>query len=273
MSFGNSETSSTRGLPPGSLQVGAGEPLLLLHGVMGTPRMWQPTIPSLSAQHQVIALAALGHHGGRPCDERPCLHAHVVDDAERSLDAMGIDRVHIAGNSMGGWMALELARRGRARSVCAFSPAGMWETTRNFEGAKKLRATIALTRMTRATLPLTSKLRAIRHFALRDTAEHGERVPAELLISMADAVLGCSVADDLLSTPEKCEPLSVNCPVDIVWSDKDRIFPPEPFARSARERIPGARHLMLNDVGHVPMLDNPELVARTILSTIASART
>jgi pimeloyl-ACP methyl ester carboxylesterase len=233
--------------------------------------MWQQTLPLLSASHRVIALAALGHHGGRPCEEHPCRLAHVVDDADRSLDALRLDRAHIAGNSMGGWMALELARRGRALSVCALSPAGMWETTDNFEGAKKLRATIQITRMTRATLSITSKLGPIRRFALRDTAEHGERVPADLLVAMADALLACTVADDLLRTPEKCEPLTATCPVDVVWSSHDRIFPPEPFAQSARDRIAGARHLMLDGVGHVPMLDNPELVARTILATVARA--
>ena len=260
-------------LPEGTIELGSGEPLILLHGVIGTPAMWRDTLPLLAASQRVIALAALGHRGGRPCEKRPCRIEHVVDDAERTLDALGLHRVHLAGNSMGGWMALELARRGRARSVCALSPAGMWDSTKNFPGAKKLRATVSLTRLTRAGLPLAAKLPAVRRFALRDTAEHGERVSPALLIELADAVLQCTVDRDLLATPERFEPLhaSESCPIDVVWSREDRIFPIEPFAQSARGRIPDARHLVLEEVGHVPMLDNPELVARTILATIARA--
>jgi pimeloyl-ACP methyl ester carboxylesterase len=260
-------------LPQGTIELGQGEPLILLHGVMGSPVMWRHTMPLLAATHRVIALAAYGHQGGRPCEQRPCRIEHVVDDAERSLDALGLQRVHLAGNSMGGWMALELARRGRARSVCALSPAGMWETTENFPGAKKLRSTVTMTRLSRATLPLTSKLPNIRRFALRDTAEHGDRVSPAMLVELADALLACSVGEDLLSTPEKFAPLEVSCPVDVVWAKPDRIFPPEIFAVSARQRVPGARHLVLEDVGHVPMLDNPELVARAILETVARAKT
>ena len=256
-------------LPPGTLELGQGEPLLLLHGVIGSAAMWRDTMPLLAGSMRVIAPCALGHHRGRPCVKRPCRLEHVVDDAERSLDALGIGRAHLAGNSMGGWMAIELARRGRALSVCALSPAGMWETTANMRPAKKLRATISLTRLTRSTLSLSSKLSSVRRLALRDTAEHGERVSSEMFIELADAVLACTVSEDLLTTPESCEPLVVPCPVDVVWSEKDRIFPPKPYAETARQRLPGARHLVLDDVGHVPMLDNPALVARTILDTVS----
>lgn len=256
-------------LPPGTIEIGTGEPIVLLHGVMGSPAMWRETLPLLAASHRVIALPALGHLGGRACERHPCRIEHIVDDAERSLDALGVSRAHLAGNSMGGWMALELARRGRALSVCALSPAGMWDTTKNFAGAKKLRVTAKVTRLTRSNLPFFAKFGSVRRMAMRDTAEHGERISASLLVELADAVLGCKVRKDLLVTPEKLEPLEPNCPVDIVWSTKDRIFPMTPFANNARTRIPHARHLTLENVGHVPMLDNPTLVARTILNTIA----
>ena len=261
--------SAEPNLPPGTIQTGLGEPLVLMHGVMGSPAMWRETLPLLAASQRVIALPALGHLGGRTCEQRPCRFQYIVDDAERSLDALGLHRAHLAGNSMGGWMALELARRGRALSVCALSPAGMWENTKNFAGAKKLRLTAKVTRLTRPNLPFYAKFGPVRRLALRDTAEHGDRVSPALLIELADAVLACKVGADLLETPERLEPFEAKCPIDIVWSAKDRIFPPDPFASSARKRIPNARHLTLADIGHVPMLDNPSLVAQTILDTIA----
>jgi pimeloyl-ACP methyl ester carboxylesterase len=254
---------------PGTLEQGAGDPILLFHGVLGTPLMWSEVLPLLAATHRAIALPALGHSGGRSCEQRPARIEHVVDDAERSLDALGIDRAHLVGNSMGGWVALELSRRGRARSVCAFSPAGLWSGTSHSGGRSKLRAIVRLTHATRSLLPITSRLGAIRKFALRDNAVHGERTAPELVVALADAVLGCSVAEDLLGTTEMFEPFEVTSPTHVVWSEQDRIFPLDPFAATARQRIQGASHSVLEGVGHVPMLDNPELVARTILDHVA----
>lgn len=261
----------TDALPPGTLQAGAGEPLILLHGVMGTPLMWRTTMPRLAAKLRVIALPALGHHGGRACTVRPCRLQHVVDDAQRSLDALGLERAHLAGNSMGGWVALELARRGRARSVCALSPAGLWDETRRFEGRARLHATRLMTCRTRALLPLAARSALIRHIALRDSALHGERVSAAELIALADALNDCQVTVDLLDTPERLAPIAPSCPTDVVWSGVDRIFPRARFADAARQRVRGARHLVLDDTGHVPMFDAPERVAAVILATVARA--
>jgi pimeloyl-ACP methyl ester carboxylesterase len=263
-------TSATTGtheisLPVGTLDEGSGEPIVLLHGILGTPRMWTDVIPRLSARHRVIALPALGHQGGRRCELRPARIEHIVDDAERSLDALRLDRAHLAGNSMGGWVALELMRRGRALSVCAFSPAGMWNGASQTGGRAKLRTIVQLTRATRGMLPWTARLGAVRKYGLRDNAVHGERATPELMITLADAVLACEVGDDLLATPEEFTPIEVTCPTEIVWSAEDRIFPCATFSATARTRVLGAAHRVLEDVGHVPMIDAPDLVASTIL--------
>lgn len=258
-------------LPGGTIEQGSGEPIVLLHGVLGTPLMWSEVLPLLAARYHAIALPALGHQGGRSPERRPTRIEHIVDDAERSLDALGIDRAHLAGNSMGGWVALELMRRDRAQSVCAFSPAGMWHGASHSKGRGKLRAIVRLTQATRSILPLTARLRPIRKLALRDNAVHGERTTPATMIALADAVLGCSVADDLLETDEVFAPLTVTCPTLVVWAAQDRIFPVATFAATARERVIGARHSVLDDVGHVPMLDDSDLVAATILNHIARA--
>ncbi len=256
-------------LPPGTLDQGVGEPIVLLHGVLGTPRMWTEVLPLLSAQHRAIALAALGHHGGRRCELRPARIEHIVDDAERSLDALHLDRAHLAGNSMGGWVALELMRRGRALSVCAFSPAGMWSGASQTGGRAKLRTIVQLTRATRSLLPLTARLAVVRKLGLRDNAVHGDRVTPELMIALADAVLGCEVGEDLLDTSEEFTPIECTCPTEIVWSEEDRIFPSRTFTATARARVLGATHSLLDGVGHVPMIDAPDRVANTILRHIA----
>jgi pimeloyl-ACP methyl ester carboxylesterase len=98
------------------IRAGRGEPLLLLHGVTGSARMWKHVVPLLAPHHDVIAPTALGHRGGKRAERRPVRVTDVVDDVERCIDEYGFDRVHLAGNSLGGWVALELARRGRGLS-------------------------------------------------------------------------------------------------------------------------------------------------------------
>lgn len=84
-------------------------------------------------------------------------------------------------------------------------------------------------------------------------------------------MLGCSVRADLLATEEALDELSVRCPVTIAWSEHDRIFPPDQHVSIAKQRVPGARFVTLAGVGHVPMFDDPHLVAQTILETTSAA--
>src|SRR5207237_6606895 len=108
---------------------GAGTPLVLLHGVGGTWRVWRPVLPLLERWHAVFAPTLPGHCGANrlPAGVAPSIDA-LADGVAEQLDRAGIDRAHIVGNSLGGWIALELARRGRARSVVLFGPAGAWRS-------------------------------------------------------------------------------------------------------------------------------------------------
>jgi pimeloyl-ACP methyl ester carboxylesterase len=258
------------------LRQGSGPPLVLLHGVLGAEGMWRRVIPLLSPHHDTIAFTALGHRGGRSPAERPARIAHVVDDAERFLDELRLDKAHLAGNSMGGWVALELARRGRALSVCGLSPAGCWPPLVGGEArpaAMKLGRAVRDTRMGRRVLPLLARFSRFRRWALRVTAAHGHRVSARDLVELADDLLGCAISRDLLASNEHLEPIDpLPCPITLAWSARDRIFPPAINGEIARKLMPGARFVVLDDVGHVPMIDDPALVARTILETTRVAR-
>ena len=252
------------------LRAGSGEPLLLLHGITGSARMWKDVLPLLAPRHDVIAPTALGHRGGMPATQRPARIEHVVDDAERFIDELGFDRVHVAGNSMGGWVALELARRGRALSVCALSPAGAWAPgTRN---AGTLRNMVRKARVFRGLMPLLARSARVRHEALRENARHGERVAREDLLAMTDDLLGCSVREDLFETSELLAPLSAACPITIAWARRDRVLPFDDHGARARALVPQAHFVVLEDVGHVPMFDDPSLVADVILTSTARTR-
>jgi pimeloyl-ACP methyl ester carboxylesterase len=248
--------------------VSSREPLVLFHGLTMSARAWSRTRPLLEDDYEVITPTALGHRGGRPATRRPATIADVVDDAERTLDALGLETAHLAGNSMGGWMALELARRGRARTVCALSPAGTWDVTSREH--RRTRAVLSQTRTdtrrSRALLPLALRSAAVRRFALRGTAADGARVAREELLGVVADLLACDIAQDLLDTTEALAPMldPLPCPVTIAWSERDALLLPAVNGAMARTLVPGADHITLPGVGHVPMLDDPALVAATI---------
>lgn len=241
-------------------------PLLLLHGVTNSASIWDDVAPLLRDDFDLIVPTAAGHHGGAPVVGAASISG-LIDETERLLDARGLDTVHVAGSSMGGWMAIELARRGRARSVCALSPAGFWTagTADETHATSTIRRGRTLARASRPLAPLVMRSGRARRLALRDAAEHAERLSPAQAVAIIDDLVHCTVAPDLLGTTEHIETLDpVPCPVTIAWSAHDRIFPPHVNGATARRVIPGATYLELPGVGHVPMIDDPELCASTI---------
>jgi len=121
---------------------GSGEPLVCLHGFMETWRSWELVLPALEREHDVLAPTLPGHAGGAPL-AGAISDAVFPDAVERAMDEAGFETAHIVGNSLGGFVALQLAERGRARSVVALAPAGGWapgdDARRNvLEGQREL---------------------------------------------------------------------------------------------------------------------------------------
>jgi len=237
-------------------------------------RVWDGVRPLLDTHHEVAALTTLGHRGGATASRRPVTLRDLVDDAERALDERGLDRPHVAGNSLGGWMAIELARRGRARTVSAFSPAGSWAagTEEQAAGVRKIRKAIVLARLSRP-LPMTVLMRSptVRRMTLRDVARHGDRLTAAQAVETTRDLLGCAIIGDLLGIDDELAPLDpLPCPVRLAWSGDDAILPVAVNGAVARARLPSARFEVLPGVGHVPMIDDSASVARVILKTAAT---
>lgn len=249
------------------IRMGRGEPLVLLHGVTGSERMWRHVVPLTAPHHDTIALTLLGHRGGAAAPAGAGVRA-VIDDAERMLDELGLERPHLVGNSLGGWVALELARRGRARSVVALSPAGFWDPREGDHqyGAERLRRTVAMARRTRGILPLAARSPRLRRRLLGDNVAHGSSVTARDLLGLADDLLGCTIRDAVLSTTEMMHAMHpLPCPVTLSWSVLDRVLPSEVYGARARRLLPAAAWRPIPEVGHVPMLDAPDRVAERIL--------
>src|SRR5437764_5149564 len=112
---------------PPTYRGGFGEPLVLIHGGGGTRRLWRTTIPLLEPYHDVLAVTLAGHFGGSEIRQRGATLEALVDAVEADMDEAGFGTAHVAGGSLGGWVALELGRRRRARSIVAIAPAGGWE--------------------------------------------------------------------------------------------------------------------------------------------------
>ncbi|UJA20892.1 alpha/beta hydrolase [Thermoleophilia bacterium SCSIO 60948] len=259
---------------PQMLRAGVGEPVILLHGVTNNASVWSQVVPLVGREFDAIAPTALGHLGGREPSVRPARIAHLLDDLELTMDRLEIETAHFAGNSMGGWMALEMARRGRARSVCALSPAGTWDgdSGKHRRTRSLIRMSAVAARIATPTLGVTSRSATLRKLSLRSAAEHGDRVPPAVFRAVAESSANCVVMDDILATDETLLELDpVPCPISIVWSEFDRILPLKVNGQNARKLVPGADWSVMRGVGHVPMLDDPEGVARRIVEHVRAA--
>jgi pimeloyl-ACP methyl ester carboxylesterase len=257
---------------------GSGEPLVLIHGFSGTRAMWQPVLEELEAGHDVLAVNLAGHVGGP--DLAPGVDLSVgalVDAVERDLDEAGFETAHLVGNSLGGWIAFELARRGRARSVVAISPAGGWEPGTRAE--KRLRILFQRNhKMSKALLPRVDRLMRrprLRRALLWQVAARGERIPAHVAAQMIRDSVDCSVYFELMDAimrdgpPKSLEGITV--PVVLVWGTRDRILPARRYSQRLRAMLPGAEWVELPGLGHVPMSDDPEAIARAISDSVARA--
>jgi pimeloyl-ACP methyl ester carboxylesterase len=247
---------------------GSGTPLVLLHGTNMSWRAWRPVLPLLEPYHRVLAPTLPGHRGGRPVPPGPATVSSLVDVLCAQLDEAGIDTAHLAGNSLGGWVALELARRGRARSVVALSPAGGYASPRDMRRLLR-RFRIGLALGNRPSLQRLAERPAARRLVLRQVAEHPERLTDAQVTEMFEDAAGCSVIAELLAGVAEGAAFTgfteLPCPVRLAWSAEDRTIPFRRYGRPVLDVLPGADFLMLPGVGHVPMIDDPALVARTIL--------
>jgi pimeloyl-ACP methyl ester carboxylesterase len=257
----------------GLYRAGEGEPVVLLHGFTGHWRHWKPVLADLVARYEVIAPTLSGHKGGPayPSDISLKRIADAGDSLERHLDELGLGTAHLVGNSMGGALALELAKRGRARSVVAFSPGGGWElgSAEPERIARFFARQMRMIRASRRQIPRVMRRAGGRRLALRDIMRHGELVSPPDAIDLSLDPLGCTVVDDVLASLRgdraHMEDLGeVAAPSLIAWAELDRILPLATCSARFQREIPGVEFRVLPRVGHVPMWDDSRLVVQTI---------
>lgn len=240
----------------------AREPLVLIHGLGASAGVWDPVLDLLAPEREVVVLDMPGFGAAPPLPpEVEPTAANLATAVHASCVERGVERPHVAGNSLGGWVGLEMGRAGWAASVTALSPAGLWRAPL---GPRKGN-TRELARRFRPLVSAALLAPPLRRRMLSTFAAHPDRIPLEagreLVLGWVDSN-GYDGANRAMRThifdpagyPEEV-------PVTIAWAELDRLVgPPKP-----NRRPPQTRFLVLPGVGHTPMWDDPELVARTLL--------
>jgi pimeloyl-ACP methyl ester carboxylesterase len=250
---------------------GSGSPLVCLHGFMDTWRIWELVLPALERRHDVLAVTLAGHAGGPPL-EGELSDALLADAVEQAMDEAGFATAHLAGNSLGGYVALQLAARGRALSVVALAPAGGWARgDASFE--ETLRFQAALHEQVKAAAPHAEAIMASaegRRGATRVITTNFEHIPAELLAHQMLGIASCKGALPMiefgLREGYRLDAERIECPVRIVWGTEDRLLPwPSAAARYRDDWLPHADWIELEGAGHCLQLDVPLETAQLIL--------
>src|SRR5215213_10395611 len=247
-------------------RAGAGEPLLLIHGIGHTWRGWRPMLPLLEERFEVLAVDLPGFGRSEPfppgLDSTPEALADAVED---EMARAGFDTAHIAGNSLGGWIAFELARRGRAETVTALSPAGLQHGRERDWGAGILRGMRWLARNAPAPEPLLRNAVTRTLLAGPGSARPWKKDPDDLIVEAelfgSNPGFEATLPHTFHAQPRRLTTLDV--PVLILWGTLDVILIPRQGRRFER-LIPGAELRYLRGIGHVPMSDDPELLAHAI---------
>lgn len=262
----------------GAFRVGSGEPLLLIHGFSGAPGMWRPIVADLQDSFEILAVALSGHASGPALPEGVEASVETLVDAiESEMDAIGWRTAHIAGNSLGGWIALELAARGRARSVVALSPAGGWEQGSSQE--RRLRRLFtrnhAISTRLLPYLPTLVRRPRLRRAILSGAASRADRLSPAQALAFVQSAVDCEIYFDLMDAILRDGPPSdfegITCPVLLAWGTKDRVLPAGGYAQRMRNLVPAAHWMDMPGLGHVPMGDDPRLISSLIADFAAAA--
>jgi pimeloyl-ACP methyl ester carboxylesterase len=250
---------------------GSGAPLILIHGIGHHWQGWLPVMDRLATSHTVIAvdLPGFGVSPGLP-DGIPYTAESLADAVESFCALLGIREPHVAGNSLGGYIALELAARGVVRTATALSPAGFWSRSELLYSQSMLRVLRASARaMSPEQMARTAESPLLRAMSGGILTAHPAKMEPEALIAATQALAGAPGFDETLASfAGLMPPAPPKSPITIAWGEHDRLLPRRQAVRAARWS--GQRVKLLKGCGHVPMSDDPSLVARVILEAISA---
>ena len=247
---------------------GAGPPLVLLHGTGSRRAVWDPVIAAVSRERRTLALDLPGFGASPPEAFEPGIEGYVARLASWFAD-QGLDRPHVAGNSMGGGIALELARARLVASATAISPVGFW-TRRELRFAQRsVAASRAIGGLIRPAVPAITRSAVGRTMLFGQMRARPWRMPASEAVAELEAFVDAPWVGPTLQAFGRYrfhdgEELR-GVPVTVAWGTRDALLIPRQALR-ARRMLPGARHVALRGCGHLPFHDDPEAVAAVLLA-------
>jgi pimeloyl-ACP methyl ester carboxylesterase len=242
------------------MRSGSGPPLLLLHGASGAESCL-PVMQLLTEQFDVLLPEHPGFGGSDIPDWLDTIHdlAYFYLDV---LDALDLSRVHLVGVSLGGWIAAELAVRNTRRlaSLTLVDAGGL-----HVEGVEQIDPFL-LTEEQRIRAFFHDQARAEAMVARLTSPEHED-------VAMKNGMITAKLSwEPRHHDPHLAKWLHrIDIPVLLVWGAEDRLFPKE-HAFAYRDRIPGAKVVIVPECGHVPHVEKPDLLAREIDGFINSMR-
>jgi pimeloyl-ACP methyl ester carboxylesterase len=245
-------------------RLGAGDPLVLLHALGLSRQSWDPVLAAVSEQFDVLAVDLPGFGDSPPLDRaiepEPAALAGAVAEL---LDELGIDAPHVAGNSLGGWVALELAGLRPVSSLVLLSPAGMWRKETPLYCWVSLRLTRLLAVHAGSVLRRLVRSRAGRALVLGQAVGHPTRMTPAAALAAVDAMASSRGFDATLQATRRRRFRAgppFDAPVTVAFGSRDRILLRRAWRR--RDELPAATRLeFLPGCGHVPMSDDPAAVA------------
>jgi pimeloyl-ACP methyl ester carboxylesterase len=266
---------------------GQGVPLVLLHGIGSSRQAWDPVVPALARQFDVIAVDLPGFGDSPQAQADPATQAQA-DPATQAqagpaalaravaslLAELGVTEPHLAGNSLGGWVALELAVICPPASVTLLSPAGLWRRDAPLYSRASLRASRWLTRHAAGPLFRLVNYRLGRVLVLGQTHGHPIRLTPGYARAAISAMGTCPGFDATLAATTRSRYLaagSLGAPVTVAFGSRDVLLPRRQ-ARQLGQLPPGTKAETLPGCGHVPMADDPAAVA-ALISRTAAVRT
>ncbi|HEX4807227.1 MAG TPA: alpha/beta fold hydrolase [Conexibacter sp.] len=249
------------GTPANVVEIGSGPPLLFVHGLAGRWQNWLENMPHFAATHRVVAVDLPGF-GASPMPPGQISIAGYARFLERLCDALAIDAAVVVGNSMGGYVAAELAIGSpqRVERLMLVSAAGITaehlQRDRIMTGA---RVVAAVATRAAARHEAFARRPRLRRLALQFVARHPERLGVPIAHELMEgsgkpAFLPAmeAIVEHRIST----RLTQIACPTFVLWGQDDRVIPVRDAQRFA-DLIPNARVLVLPDTGHVPMLERP----------------
>lgn len=248
--------------------------LVLVHGLGSASSFWDNLRPALEAEFTVHTPDLPGHGPGAvtltlaQAEPRELAAALMA-----GLRRAGVTDPHLAGLSLGGWVALEMAALGYGRSVTAFAPAGLWPKGAHVPQEWPQRT------LRRLALPFSpfvgslSQHTLLQRLGLRDVVAHPERVSSAQVEAAARAVLsarGYDVCDRACVHRRFRAPAGLTVPVTVAFGDRDHVLPGPRF-QDRSGLPPQARVEQVADCGHAMTWDQPDACLDLLRQTVAAA--